>query len=437
MKKRQKRAFTLTELLVTVVIIGVLAAVVLPKFNKVMEGMKTGEAERMLTSVRTEQEARCTLGQNYLADGAKVRAFPGNTSKNYTYAFSGSGMSARSKSGTYILQMPSYMDGRICCDGAGCAGLNKDYPTCEALTALPNYQPGTECAAASATPTPTPQGCGEKPTQPEDKLCGCNNTGHQSYTWNEESCEWELDSTCEGENTAPCEIPACVKPAKPEDEPCGCNNTGRKSYTWNEESCQWKLGSTCEGEDTTECDGKKCYGKKFKSLKLEQYEFLGSFGWNAWKTSSTPSVPVVGQEFLRWGGAVAEPRPRQTFQSGGGACANNTFAGYVFPNENCYTDAWEVRVDTPVEFVCGAYQGENIPGLAQQSGVGEDTYWPEDGSNSISCQQCVVVKWNDAYGGAGPYEARVRLTCEYEEDKSISWKCSKDQTCGSSYGTCK
>ncbi len=203
MKKRQKRAFTLTELLVTVVIIGILSAVVLPKFNKVMEGIKTGEAERMLTAVRTEQEARCTLGQDYLADGDKVRAFPGNTSKNYTYAFTGNGMSAESKTSNYTLQMPSYMDGRICCEGTGCAGLNKDYPTCEALKALPNYQPGTECAAAPVAPPPTPQGCGEKPTQPEDKPCGCNNTGHQSYTWNEGTCQWEAGA-CEGEDTSGC-----------------------------------------------------------------------------------------------------------------------------------------------------------------------------------------------------------------------------------------
>ncbi len=235
MKKRQKRAFTLTELLVTVVIIGVLAAVVLPKFNKIMEGMKTGEAERMLTAVRTEQEARCTLGQDYLADGAKVRAFPGNTSKNYTYAFTGNGMSAQSKTSNYTLQMPSYMDGRICCEGTGCAGLNKDYPTCDSLKAQANYQPGTECAAAPVPPPP-PTGCGEKPTQPADKPCGCNNTGHQSYTWNEESCEWELGTTCEGEDTSGCE--ACTSDAvKQQNCEQGDQSANWTPGTWDNDTC--------------------------------------------------------------------------------------------------------------------------------------------------------------------------------------------------------
>ena len=44
--KRKKKAFTLTELLVVVIVIGVLSAVVLPKFSKVIEGRshRTGKA---------------------------------------------------------------------------------------------------------------------------------------------------------------------------------------------------------------------------------------------------------------------------------------------------------------------------------------------------------------------------------------------------------
>ena len=40
---RKKKAFTLTELLVVVIVIGVLSAVVLPKFSKVIETRKTTE----------------------------------------------------------------------------------------------------------------------------------------------------------------------------------------------------------------------------------------------------------------------------------------------------------------------------------------------------------------------------------------------------------
>ena len=61
---RKKKAFTLTELLVVVIVIGVLSAVVLPKFNKVIETRKTTEAEEMMAAVRTEQERRCSLDKN-------------------------------------------------------------------------------------------------------------------------------------------------------------------------------------------------------------------------------------------------------------------------------------------------------------------------------------------------------------------------------------
>ncbi len=65
MKARQKKAFTLTELLVIVLVIGILSSVVLPKFNKVLETRRTTEAEELLAAIRTEQEKRCTLDKPY------------------------------------------------------------------------------------------------------------------------------------------------------------------------------------------------------------------------------------------------------------------------------------------------------------------------------------------------------------------------------------
>ena len=50
---RKKKAFTLTELLVVVIVIGVLSAVVLPKFSKVIETRKTTEAEERPALVNT------------------------------------------------------------------------------------------------------------------------------------------------------------------------------------------------------------------------------------------------------------------------------------------------------------------------------------------------------------------------------------------------
>lgn len=112
-----KKGFTLTELLVVVIIIGVLSVVVLPKFNKVIETRKTTEAEELMATVRTEQEKRCAFDKNYLTDYASLAAvLPAKETKNFTYDFTSTGMLATSKGKYgYQLRMPSYADGRICC----------------------------------------------------------------------------------------------------------------------------------------------------------------------------------------------------------------------------------------------------------------------------------------------------------------------------------
>ena len=102
-----KRAFTLTELLV-VVAIGVLAAIVLPKFSKVLETRKTTEAENIMQAVRTEQERRCTLDKNYLANlSAMSDIVPNTNTTHYRYTGLTGGVTAQSKGSLdYQLQIP-------------------------------------------------------------------------------------------------------------------------------------------------------------------------------------------------------------------------------------------------------------------------------------------------------------------------------------------
>ncbi len=114
----KKKAFTLTELLVAVVIIGVLSAIVLPKFTKVLETRKTGEAEEMMAAVRSEQEARCMLDKPYVTQEQQsqrhlLASMPKNTGTNFSYTLTNTGIEAQRTEGDYTLSIPSYTDGRI------------------------------------------------------------------------------------------------------------------------------------------------------------------------------------------------------------------------------------------------------------------------------------------------------------------------------------
>ena len=162
MKFSKKKAFTLTELLVVVIVVGVLAAVAVPKFTRVLETRRTTEAEEMLTAVRTEQEKRCSLGQKYAGDFADIPtvayAKTGNVaeakSANYTYTLTRTGVNASRPGKDYVIRMPSYKNGQLCCEGSDCASLNKSYALCSEIEAVED-----ECAADVCEITPNSCAC--------------------------------------------------------------------------------------------------------------------------------------------------------------------------------------------------------------------------------------------------------------------------------------
>jgi prepilin-type N-terminal cleavage/methylation domain-containing protein len=65
---RQRGAFTLVELAVVIVIIGVLAAFGVPRFLKAVERSKAGEAFAYLSAVRSAQERYQTRQGTYTTD---------------------------------------------------------------------------------------------------------------------------------------------------------------------------------------------------------------------------------------------------------------------------------------------------------------------------------------------------------------------------------
>ena len=248
---RKKKAFTLTELLVVVIVIGVLSAVVLPKFSKVIETRKTTEAEEMMAAVRTEQERRCALDKNYTTDAASVNLASLNT-KNFNYTLKNTGIEAKSNNSKYgyTLKMPSYRDGRLCCDSAEqCAKLNKNYPLCSELTAKADYTSGAECSA-DEKPDNTPKTCEGSSTQ----ACGCKNGGKRTRTCDTTTGTWSAWSACSIADSCECKG---IQPAS--FKFCNTCGTQTRPITCNSATGEWVPGEwgACD-KTAAECNSGEC-----------------------------------------------------------------------------------------------------------------------------------------------------------------------------------
>ena len=251
----KKKAFTLTELLVVVIVIGVLSAAVLPKFSKVIETRKTTEAEELMASIRTEQEKRCALDKPYLTQMSELTDVVKTAStKNYQINLQDKGIKAASKGKySYTLQMPSYADGRICCDGDDCEKLNKNYPSCTGFT----YEPSPDSCAGTVMPVePEIKSCSGSSTQ----ACGCLNTGTQSRTCNTTTGEWSDWGACSVSDGCEC---TGTKPNASQD--CNKCGTQTRSVTCDTATGEWQTGSWSTCSKTEAQCPKACTGESSRA----------------------------------------------------------------------------------------------------------------------------------------------------------------------------
>ena len=152
------------------------------------------------------------IGRNYVGQDeiSKLASLPKATSKNYTYSLDKQGITATAKDGEYELKIPSYTDGRICCSGAGCDKLNKDYPQCGSFTPdeatceaeipepEPEPEPETTCTLTDYTRTCQEEGYSAEYTGSVTYTVNADCTGHTKTdtckkvpSETTEGCEWE------------------------------------------------------------------------------------------------------------------------------------------------------------------------------------------------------------------------------------------------------
>jgi type IV pilus assembly protein PilA len=94
MKKmlKNKKGFTLIELMIVVAIIGILAAIAIPNFMTYQCKAKQSEARRVLGAIRTAQEAYYAEKSTYAANTGELK-FSTKGGQEYTYTISGASSS--------------------------------------------------------------------------------------------------------------------------------------------------------------------------------------------------------------------------------------------------------------------------------------------------------------------------------------------------------
>ncbi len=113
--KAMQRGFTLIELMIVVAIIGILAAIAIPNFNRFQAKSKQSEAKANLKGIFTAAKARFAEKDNFGSTFADI-GFAPEKNNRYTYLYGGT------TAGTTLWQTRSTVDGGTGGTTEACSG---------------------------------------------------------------------------------------------------------------------------------------------------------------------------------------------------------------------------------------------------------------------------------------------------------------------------
>ncbi len=91
---RNRKGFTLIELMIVVVIIGILAAIAIPKFSQVSKNAKQSEAYSVLAQICTLQKTYFERNDAYAATEGDLTGWADPVGKYYTFTSTGTANTA-------------------------------------------------------------------------------------------------------------------------------------------------------------------------------------------------------------------------------------------------------------------------------------------------------------------------------------------------------